>query len=99
MSLLFRAEVRLRRMDISSASISVMFMACRLSWFVIELLAQMCTATDATFDFLMPLSVMTAILCGEACDCLKALLSFCMCKYVSSSDEKRGEWKIILLEK
>ena len=78
-------------MDISLASISVMFMACRLSWFVIELLAQMCATTDATFDFLTLLSTMTAILCGEAYDCLKTLLSFCMYKYVSSSDEKRGE--------
>ena len=43
-----------------------------------ELLAQICATANATLDFLMPLLAIIAMLCGEACDCLKALLSFWM---------------------
>ena len=76
MSLLSMAGIRPRRIDINLALIGMMFIACRLSWFVMELLAQICVTTDAMLDFLMPPSAMIAVLCGEACDCLKALLSF-----------------------
>ena len=64
-----------------------------------ELSAQMCATADATLDFLTPPSAMIVTLCGEACDCLKALLSLWICAWVSSSEEESGEWKVILLEK
>jgi len=64
-----------------------------------KLSAQMCAITNAVLDFLTLPSVMMVTLCGEDCDCLNAWLSFRMCEWVSSSEEDRGEWKVILLEK
>ena len=75
---LSRAGMRPMHMDINSASIGVMFIACRLSWFVTELSAQMYATANAILDFLTPPSAMMAMLYREACDCLKALLSFWM---------------------
>ena len=55
-------EVRPVRMAMSSASIDVTFKKWTHSCLMTELLAQMCAAAVATWDFLIPLSAMTAAL-------------------------------------
>ena len=51
-------------MAISSASIDAMFNEWTRSCLMLELLAQMCAAAVATWDFFMPPSAMTAVLLG-----------------------------------
>ena len=56
------AGMRLVRMAMGSASIDVTFKEQTRSCLMTELSAQMCAAAVATWDFLMPLSAMTATL-------------------------------------
>ena len=55
-------EVRPVRMAMSFASIDVTFKEWTRSCLMTELLVQMCAAAVATWDFLMPPSVMTTAL-------------------------------------
>ena len=56
------AGMRPVRMAMSSASIDVTFNEWTCSCLMTKLSVQMCTAAVATWDFLMPLSTMTAVL-------------------------------------
>ena len=56
------AGVRPVQMAMSSASIDVMFKEWTCSCLMTELSAQMCATAIATWDFLMPPSMMTAVL-------------------------------------
>ena len=65
------ADIRPRRIAMSSASIEVTFieLACRHR--MMELSVQMCATAMATCDFLMPLSAIMAMLWGDIWDNLK----------------------------
>ena len=73
------AGMRPERMAMSSASIEVTFNEWTCSCLMAEWWVQMCTAAVATWVFLTPPSVMTAVLLELTCDDLKARLRLCRC--------------------
>jgi len=66
-------------MAMSSASIGVTFNKWTHSCLMTELSAQMCATAIVIWHFLMPLSVMTAMLLGLTCDDLRTRLRLCRC--------------------
>ena len=95
----FMAGMRPMWIAISSASIEVTLMVWIYNCLTTEYSDQIWATTVATWDFLMPLSVMTATLLWKVWEEEKVLLRFWIWENKTSSEKERDKWKLILPEK